>query len=466
MSDDLWRLGSVEVAAGIRSGAFRSREVVEACLRRLEETNGAINALTEVRAEEAQAAADAADRAVAESKPLGSLHGVPVTIKGNIDLAGWTTVNGSAMLKDNVATSNSPVVQNLLDAGAVVIGRTNTPEYCVRWETNNEVFGATHNPWNSTLSPGGSSGGAAASIAVGITPLAHGTDLGGSLRQPAQACGVASLRPSFGRVPDFVPSEPESPIGIQLMNTDGPIARHIADLRLALIAMAAGDRRDPWWVPVPLEVPVQRDRTVAVVVDPLDRGVDDQVASGVTLAADLLRASGYQTEHATPATLADAVDVWRNVVVGGVFMGLEPAVKDACGPSLLRAFEHYHAAMPAWTPEKYHLGLMERRRVLREWLEFFHQYAAIVAPVSTLPPQATDFDISSAEHMKRLMDSMTMVVSVNALGLPSVVVPVGEKDGLPRVVQVIGAPFQEMVCLEIAEAIERGAGAVSLIDPR
>jgi len=245
MSESLWRLSACDLATGIQTGAFSSREAVTSCLQRADETNGKVNALTEIRAEAALTAADAADKAVARGETLGCLHGIPMTIKGNVDVAGWATVNGSALLKENIARETSPCVQNWLNAGAVIIGRTNTPEFSCRWETNNEVFGPTRNPWNPRLTAGGSSGGAAASVAVGITPLAHGTDLGGSLRQPAQACGVASIRPSLGRVPDYVPTEHEPSIGIQLMNTDGLMARRVADVRLGLKAMAVGDWRDP-----------------------------------------------------------------------------------------------------------------------------------------------------------------------------------------------------------------------------
>ena len=466
MSNDLWRLSACDVAAGIRNRDFTSVEVVHDCLQRIEQTNDKINALTEVRADHAMSAAAAADKAVIENKPLGSLHGVPVTIKGNVDLAGWLTVNGSTMLKDNMAEETSPSVQHWLNAGAVVIGRTNTPEYCVRWETSNEVYGPTKNPWKSAVTPGGSSGGAAASLAVGMTPLAHGNDLGGSLRHPAQACGIASLRPTHGRVPNFVASSMEPPIGYQLMNTDGPMARTVADLRLGLTAMAGTDWRDPWCVPVTLSDPLPTDRPIAVVIDPLSQGIDDQVASGVVFTERLLKDAGHKTEHASPQTVADAVDVWKNVVVGEVFMGLEPAVKNDCGPSLRRAFEHYHLALPNWTPEHYSLGFMERRRVLRDWLAFFQKYDVIVSHVSTLPPQTNDYDIASPESTQRLIDSMSMVVAINGLGLPSVVVPVGEKEGLPRAVQVIGGPFQELRCLEVAEIIEKGADATTLIDPR
>jgi amidase len=466
MNNDLWRLSACEVAEGIRKGEFSSRAVVEDCLERINDTNGTINALTEIIADEALMAASAADAAVAEGKELGILHGVPVSIKSNVDLAGSATVNGSVALKDNIAKETSPAVQNWLDAGAIVIARSNCPEFCIRWETNNEVYGQTRNPWNPGITPGGSSGGAAASLAAGMTPLAHGTDIGGSLRIPAQACGVASIRSTVGRVPDYVPSEQEASIGSQLMNTDGPMARRIADVRLGLQAMAVGDWRDPLWVPAPLSEPEPNKSPIAIIVDPMGQGVHEQVASGVEHAAESLGAAGYQTEHAEPATLADAVEVWINILVFEVFAGLEPAVKDFCGAALKQTFERYHAVFPDWSAEKYRLAFGERRRVLRDWMGFFQHYSVIVAPVSTNPPQVIDFDIATPESTAENVKAMRMVVAINALGLPSVVVPVGVKDGLPQVVQVIGAPFEEMRCLEVAEAIEKKVQAMTPIEPR
>jgi amidase len=465
MNNELWRLSACEVIKGIQEGLFSSREVVEDCLERTSRVNGEINALTEITADKALDAADSADAAVAAGKDLGSLHGVPVTIKINVDLAGSATVNGSMALKDNIAKETSPAVQNWLNAGAVIIGRSNCPEFCVRWETNNEVYGQTRNPWNSSITPGGSSGGAAASIAAGMTPLAHGTDIGGSLRQPAQACGIASIRSTVGRIPDYVPSEQEASINSQLMNTDGPMARRIADVRLGLQAMAVGDWRDPLWVPASLNEPEQSELAIAVIVDPLEQGVDEQVASGVEHAAESLKLAGFKIEYAEPATLADAVTIWHNIMLFEVNAGLKPAVKDFCGAALLQAFERYHAAYPNLTAEGYNLAFSERRRVLRDWMGFFQNYAVIVAPVSTNPPQAIDFDIATPESTVESIQSMRMVVAINALGLPSVIVPVGVKDGLPQAVQVIGAPFQEMRCLQVAEAIERNVEAITPIDP-
>ncbi len=197
MRDELWRVDAVALAAGIRNGEFTARDVVNACLERIDATNPQLNALTEVRPEAALEAADAADRVVADGQPLGQLHGVPVMIKGTVDVAGWVTDHGCAALHENMAEQNSPCVQNWLNAGAIIIGRSNTPEFACRWDTTNDLHGATHNPWDAERTPGGSSGGTAAALTVGMAPLGHGTDLGGSLRHPAQACGVAAIRPGL-----------------------------------------------------------------------------------------------------------------------------------------------------------------------------------------------------------------------------------------------------------------------------
>lgn len=464
MNDQLWALSAAQMAAGIHAKEVSSREVVTACLERINATNPALNAITEIMSTSALAAADEADHAVICGEPLGQLHGVPVSIKGNIDLAGSATVNGCAALQNNIAAETSPAAQNWLNAGAIVLGRTNTPEFCVRWETTNDVYGATKNPWDETLSPGGSSGGAAASIAVGMTALAHGTDLGGSLRHPAQACGVASLRPTKGRVPDYVASEPDPAIGYQLMNTDGPIARTIADLRLGLHAMSARDSRDPWWVPAPLSEPEPSTRPIAVMKDPMGLGIDPQVRSGVEKAQSLLSAAGYQTNEDEPETLADAFSVWKSVLFYEIFHGLQPAVKDICGPLMTQTFERYRAATEPVSLEQYHGAFAMRRRVLRDWLGFFQRYSVIIAPVCTLRPQPVNYDIESVEGTKAAIESMRMLVSINALGLPSCVVPVGIANGLPQVVQIIGAPFEEMRCLQVADAIEAQVGAITPID--
>lgn len=467
MTHELWRLDATDVATGIRNRDFSCREVVTACLERLDVVNPQLNAIVESRSDEALAAADKADKAVAEGRDLGLLHGVPVTIKSNHDLAGWATVNGCAALKDNIAPVSSPCVLNWLNAGAVVLGRTNTPEFSCRWETTNDFYGATSNPWNAERTPGGSSGGAAASVAAGINPLSTGTDLGGSLRQPAQACGVASMKPGRGRVPDWAATDPaEAGIGFQLMNVNGHMARTVRDLRLGLVAMAQGDWHDPWWTPAPLGEAVVVPHKISLVLDPGGSTMTEQVLSGIRNAGTMLADAGYCVEETAPPDLEDAADIWRVVCLGELLTLLEPAVKDMIGPTLQRAFDCYRQLLPEFKPAMILDALARRRGVLRNWLEFFQQYPLIVAPVGTEPPNMRDDDISSPERTKEVVESFRMTVVVNALGLPAVTVPVGISEGMPQVVQIIGPPFAEMRCLAAAEALEAQVNPLTPIDPR
>src|SRR5215475_13231309 len=197
--------------------------------------------------------ADRVDAAIAKGESVGPLAGVPVTVKVNVDQAGFATTNGLKLQKDAIASVNNPVVENLVKAGAVILGRTNCPAVSYRWFTSNLIHGDTKNPRDPAITPGGSSGGAGAAVAAGIGHIAHGTDIAGSIRYPAYACGVHGLRPTVGRIPAFNPGLPERPIGPQISAVSGPLARTIGDIRIALAAMSAYDYRDPWWVPAPLE---------------------------------------------------------------------------------------------------------------------------------------------------------------------------------------------------------------------
>ena len=197
---ELWRLGALELAEMIRDRQVSAREAVRSCLDRADAVNPKLNAVVDLMAEEALAAADDADRAQASGGTTGPLHGVPVTVKVNVDTKGRANTNGVVALQNNIATEDSPVVANLRAAGAIVIGRTNTPAFSMRWFTENDLYGRTLNPWSRDHTPGGSSGGASAAVAAGIGPIGHGNDLGGSIRYPAYCTGLYGLRPSFGRV--------------------------------------------------------------------------------------------------------------------------------------------------------------------------------------------------------------------------------------------------------------------------
>ncbi|WP_253187668.1 amidase family protein, partial [Roseomonas sp. TAS13] len=230
---DYWRLTASELAAKLRGREVSAEEVARDALSRLEAANPAINAVVDHRSEEVLAEAREVDRRLGAGEDPGPLAGVPVTIKVNADQVGHATTNGLRTQRELIAKEDNPVVSNFRRAGAVVLGRTNTPAFSLRWFTRNALHGNTRNPRDPRLTPGGSSGGAAASLAAGIGALAHGTDIGGSVRYPAYACGVHGLRPTLGRIAAFNASSPERAIGAQLMAVSGPLARSIPDLRAA-----------------------------------------------------------------------------------------------------------------------------------------------------------------------------------------------------------------------------------------
>ncbi|MFN3281707.1 MAG: amidase family protein, partial [Tabrizicola sp.] len=242
-------LSATALADLIRARQLSAVEAVQATLARIDRLNPALNAIVQRMDDQALAAARAIDAKIARGEDPGPLAGVPVTVKVNIDQAGFATTNGLKIQSDLIAAEDSPPVANLRRAGAVIVGRTNTPAFSLRWFTRNSLHGATRNPAFPGLTPGGSSGGAAAAVAAGFGPLAHGTDIAGSIRYPAHACGIHGLRPGLGRVPAFNATAGDRLIGGQLMAVSGPLARSAADLRLGLTALSQPDPRDPWWTP-------------------------------------------------------------------------------------------------------------------------------------------------------------------------------------------------------------------------
>src|ERR1700693_1686569 len=231
---DRWRLSAVELATLIKSKKVSAKQAASAALARLDAVNPSINAVVDHRPEDVLEQAAIVDAAIARGEDAGVLAGVPVTVKVNIDQQGFATTNGLKLQRDVIATTNSPVIDNLRKAGAVILGRTNCPAFSYRWFTTNLIHGDTKNPRDPGLTPGGSSGGAGAAVAAGIGHIAHGTDIAGSIRYPAYVCGVHGLRPTVGRVAAFNASLPERPIAAQISAVSGPLARTIGDLRIAL----------------------------------------------------------------------------------------------------------------------------------------------------------------------------------------------------------------------------------------
>src|ERR1700753_2600473 len=293
---DLWRLPAADLAALVKSKQVSAKEAATSALARLDAVNPKINAVIDHRPDDVLKQAAEVDAAIAKGQDPGLLAGVPVTVKVNIDQKGFANTNGLTLQRDKIATENSPVVDNFRKSGAIILGRTNSPAFAYRWFTTNLIHGDTKNPRDPSITPGGSSGGAGAAGAAGIGAIAHGTDIAGSIRYPAYACGVHGLRPTLGRVAAFNPGLPERAIGAQIEAVSGPLARTVRDLRLALAAMSARDPRDPWWVPAPLEGPAVPKRA-ALCLNPDGLDPTSEVKAALSDAAERLKRAGWTVEE-------------------------------------------------------------------------------------------------------------------------------------------------------------------------
>ena len=471
MTDELWKWDAVAIAEGIRTRAISSREAVSTCVERMRAVNPQLNAVTCDLSATALAAADRADAAVARGDDLGTLHGVPVTIKENVDQEGCATVNGVAAFKDVIATADSPVVANWKKAGAIIIGRTNTPAFSFRLDTVNDFRGRTYSPWSRSVTPGGSSGGASSSVAAGITPLAHGNDIAGSVRYPAYCTGLAGLRPSFGRVPAYNPSgKAERVISAQLMSVQGALARSVRDVRVGFHAMAAHDARDPWWVPVPLDgAPPKMPIRVAVVTDAAELGgaaPSAPIAAALTQAAKALADAGYEVVADKTPGFTQAFLLWFEMFIPEFRRFMHADFERDGDDGVRTAMRLVAENIPDRGTDAHLKALAERTRLIREWYAFLEHTPLVLAPVCTELPYRQGFDIESAARTMEVWRQSSTLMAIPVLGLPGMAVPTGVADGLPVGVQIIGPRFREDLCLAAAEAIEARVPRITPIDPR
>jgi amidase len=463
---ELWRRGALELAAIIRSGEASSREVVQAHLDRIGAVNPALNAIVRLLPEQALAAADLADQALANGGELGPLHGVPCTVKENIDVAGTPTTQAIPALAEAVASVDAPQVERLRAAGAIPIGRTNLPDFGLRVHTDSALHGLTRNPWNAQRTSGGSSGGEAVALATGMSPLGLGNDLGGSLRNPAHCCGIASIKPSTGAVPaaSVIPPD-DMPISFQLMAVEGVMARRIADVRAGFIAIAGQHPRDPISVPATFAdlAPGERPR-VAVLAEPPGGDTHPDVAAAVRRAADALASDGFEVTDATPPGYERALELWSAILSADLRV-MRPALDQLMGSGGREFLGHALDFLPE--PDLAGLAVAHgaRHPLGRDWSLWFQDYPVLLCPVWSQPAFPLDFDIASRDGAIATLELMRPVLPANLLGTPAAVVPAGMADGLPVGVQVMGGKFTELRCLAVAEVIERALGPITPIDP-
>ena len=458
---DLWRMSATELTALIRDRQVSVREVIEAHLSRIDAVNPALNAIVIRLDEQALAAADAADRAAATGDQLPPLHGVPFTIKECFDLVGTPTTAGWKVLANQYPSQDAPDVERLKTAGAIPIGRTNLATFTVRWHCESELWGHTVNPWDATRTPGASSGGDAVAIATGMAPLGLGGDGLGSLRWPAQCCGITTLKATYGRIP----AAGNMQMGAQLTVVDGPMARHIADLWTAFEVMAGPTWRDPRTVPAPLRGPPLRPSLgVAVVLDPAGGGIAPQVQHGVRTAAAVLADAGYAVEETEPPGIAEAAQVALSMFNTPEFRALLPHLELFEAPTRQFLAEFYDAAGDS-DPVTTVSSFMTRHALLQQWGEFQETCPLILAPICTDIPFKVGTDLGG-DAVAHTIHDMRMAIAINALGLPAVAVPAGVADGLPQAVQIIGPRYREDLVLDAAAALEDALGVITPIDPR
>jgi amidase len=464
MQTSAWQWSAVETATAIGTGLVTSEEVVQAHIERMHAINPALNAVVVDLSEQALAAARAADRKKASGEALGKLHGVPVTIKINIDVEGQANSNGVVGLKDNIAPGDSPVTANLKKAGAIILGLTNTPEFSMRGFTDNPLHGLTKNPWDSAITCGGSSGGAGASIAAGIATIAHGNDIGGSLRWPAFCNGIATIKPTQGRIPAFNPSAAvERPLMAQFMSAQGPLAREVSDVRLGLEVMSQRDMRDPWWVPAPLDgPPPPKPIKVALARIPEDMETDAEVIALVRAAADHLAAAGYDVTEAELPDLSGTWRLWCDLIMTELSVLQEAQMRELGSVDFRQVIGGFIKMANILDGRAYMEAIAYRSRVLRNWLAFLETYPIVLTPLSVKQTPDARADLGGDARVHSLFwNDLRFMSSINVLGLPAAVVPAGLTGGNPVGVQLIASRYREDLCLDAAAAIEAKVGVMA-----
>jgi amidase len=462
---ELWQLSASEVGRLVRSKKVSAREVAESALQRLDSINPRINAIVDHRADLVREQANRVDNIIASGEDPGPLAGATVTVKINIDQAGFATTDGSRLYENRFAKSNSPVLDNLLRKGAVLLGRSNAPTFAVRWFTSNLLYGNTRNPRDPAITPGGSSGGAAAGVAAGIGHIAVGTDIGGSVRYPAYACGVHGIRPSLGRVPDYNASSPERSIGAQLMAVAGPIARSVEDLRISLAAMSAPDPRDPWSVPAPLEGPSVPLRA-ALCVRPGGMRVAPEVEASVLEAGRRLADAGWTVEKIddTPP-LNGALEVNEWLWLGDGFAEFADAVARDGDPGAMAVVAGVKPRVKKYPADVVVRALVQRATVTRQWQSFLNQYAVLLVPVSAELPFPDELDLQGDAGFQRVWDAQFLMRALPTMGLPGLTVSTGLVGRTPVGVQIIADRYREDLCLRAGEEIEARGTPPAPIDP-
>ena len=457
-------LTAVELARRIRARELSCVEVMQAHLAQIDRVNPKVNAIVTYHPEQAMEGAKAADDALQRGDDVGALHGLPVAHKDLVDTAGVRTTYGSPIYADHIPQQDMLIVERLKAAGAISVGKTNTPEFGAGSQTFNEVFGATLNPYDLTKTCGGSSGGAAVALACGMLPIADGSDLGGSLRNPSNFCNIVGFRTAIGRVPVWPSQTPWSALAVQ-----GPMARTVQDTALMLSAIAGPDARCPVALTDdgeafnPLTHSLERDFDGVRIAWSADMGglpVDPRIVSVIESQRGTFGELGCEIDDACP-DFTDANDV---------FMTMRAAGMAATRAELLRTHRDKLKDTVIWNIEEgmklnaAEVGMAEVKRaaLFERVRKFMDTYEFMVFPVSQHPP----FDVTqpyltevNGVPMETYIDWMRSCYYITATGHPAISVPCGfTDDGLPVGIQIVGRHQSEFSVLQLAYAFQQATG--------
>lgn len=458
----LWQASACDTASAVREARITAEDAIGAAVERMRAVNGRLNAVVDDLGDGAMAEARAADRRMAENGPDGPLHGVPVTIKVNVDQAGRATTNGVTAYRDVIAPDDAPLVHNLKAAGAIVIGRTNTPEFSFRATTTNELHGRTLNPWDEAISPGGSSGGAASAVMSGMGAIAHGNDIGGSLRFPAWCTGAATVKPGLGRVPAWNPSASaeRGPLA-QIMSVQGAICREVRDVRLATAVMARYDPRDPWQVDAPFDGPDEGRPRIAFTKNTFDFDLHPDVATALDRAAGALSDAGHEVVEIEPPLLRECAEDAAKSLFGETLEMMGDQIEAHGSPTVQRIFGDYAALFEPWRGNDLMEAMGRRAKYVREWTVFLADYPLVLTPFMPTRPFRWNRDEEGPEGVREVLGAAIYSYSMNFMGLPAGNIPADFANGLPVSVQIIGRRFREGQILDACEVVERKAGVMA-----
>jgi len=463
--DDLTFLSAVAMAAQIREKKISPIELADAHLAKIERLNPKLNAYVQVDTERVRREARAAETAVVRGTEIGPLHGVPISIKSSIAVAGMRCESGTRLRAGFVADHDAPLVERLRNAGAIILGVTNTPEILMAWETDNLLYGRTNSPWDLERTPGGSSGGEAAAIAAGMSAGGAGSDGGGSIRVPAHFSGICGLKPTPGRIPS-TGHFPASSGPFALIGVVGPMARTVADLNALFEIMQGPDDGDTCAAPVPLrwqsDAEVKKLR-IGYFEEDGRTPVTPETRAAIRTAADALRHAGFQVEPFRPEGLEEARLLWKKFFVAAAGMLIRPMFHD-CDRDLspiLKQFLEWSSAEAPLTGESL-LDAWIRRDVARaDFLAQMKKYPILLCPAAAIPAfrhgeRTWTIEGKTVEYL----DAWSYTEFFNLLGNPGAVVPVSHSsEGLPIGVQIVGLPWEEEKVLAVAAVLERECGA-------